>query len=303
MTSIRRAQKGTFLTALTLGAALFANVTTCRAADTNQTELNATTPTAAPSTNLFSAWLAMVARSQAEQPHWASPIATVSPCLQQLFRYDISQQSLKGGRTLTIYGSGKGLEFIPAERVQLYIGVPPYETENTTPEKSGWGDQMFLAKYRIAAANEQSGNYVLSAFFGMTVPNGGNNFSLDHYTFTPTVAFGKGWGDFDFQSTVNMTFPDNGAAHGGMGTPLAMNEVCQYRLAKVFWPEVEANYTWWPNGTHEGLNQLFITPGLVLGKFHIWERVAGAIGAGCQVAVTEHPLVHRNLILSMRVFF
>ena len=300
---IRRVQIGFFLTTLALGAMLPAYPLAGRAADTNETELNAGTPAPAARTNLFSAWLAMVARTQAEQPHWAPPVAIVSPCLQQVFRYDITQQSVKGGHTLTIYGSGKGLEFIPAERVEFIIGVPPYETENTTPEKSGWGDQTFLAKYRIAAANEQEGNYVLSAFFGMTVPNGGYDFSLDHYTFTPTVAFGKGWGNFDFQSTINLTFPDNGAAHSGMGTPLAINGVWQYRLAKVFWPEVEANYTWWPNGTHEGLNQLFITPGLVLGKFHIWERVAAGIGAGCQVAVTQNALVHRNLILSMRLMF
>jgi hypothetical protein len=294
------------LAALALGAMFLAQPAACHAADTNaaSTSTNLSeTSSPPPETGLFSAWLAMVARSQAEQPHWASPMAIISPCLQQLFRYDISQQSLKGGRTLTIYGSGKGLEFIPAERLQFIIGVPPYQTENTTPEKSGWADQTFVMKYRIAAANEQEGNYVLSAFFGMTVPNGGNNFSLDHYTFTPTVAFGKGWGDFDFQSTINMTFPDNGAAHGGAGTPLAVNGVWQYRLAKVFWPEVEANYTWWPNGTHEGLNQLFITPGLVLGKFPIWNRVAGIVGAGCQVAVTQNALVHRNIILSMRVTF
>jgi hypothetical protein len=276
----------------------------CSAEDTNAASPNlegANSATATP--GIFSKWLAMVAKSQAEQPHWASPMGIVSPCLQQLFRYDISQQSLKGGRTLTIFGSGKGLEFIAADRLQFIIGVPPWETENTTPSKDGWGDESFLMKFRLAAANEQEGNYVVTAFMGMTVPNGGENYSLGHYTFTPTLAFGKGWGNFDFQSTMNTTFPDNGAAHGGMGTPLAINGVWQYRLAKVFWPEVEVNYTWWPNGTHEGLNQVFITPGLVLGRFPIWKRFAAIVGAGCQVAVTDHPLVHRNIILSTRITF
>ncbi len=274
----------------------------CRAADTNEVVSNGgSSPSAG--TGWVADWLAMVARSQAEQPHWAPPIGIISPCLQQLIRYDITQESLKGGRTLTIFGSGKGLEFIPAERVQFIVGLPPWEMENTSPDKDGYGDEMFLMKYRLLAANQQEGDYVVSAFMGMTVPNGGNNFSAKHYTFTPTLAFGKGWGDFDFQSTVNFTVPDNGFARGGAGTPLVVNGVWQYHVARYFWPEVEANYTWWPNGVHEGLNQLFITPGLVLGRFPIWGRFAAVVGAGCQVAVTENALSHRNLILSARMNF
>ena len=71
--------------------------------------------------------------------------------------------------------------------------------------------------------------------------------------------------------------------------------------AKVFWPEVEANYTYWPHGTHEGLNQLFITPGMVLGKFSIWERVGLMLGARCQVAVSDKPIYHRNIIVTGRI--
>jgi len=295
--------KRTVFLVMSIGMQVFV-LMRCGAADTNAAGLSlGGTASASPGPGVFSEWLAMVAKSQAGQPHWAPPVGIVSPCLQQVFRYDFTQQSLKGGRTLTIYGSGKGLEFIPADRVQFIIGVPPLETENTTPGKNGWGDEMFLVKYRLLAANEQEGDYVVTAFMGMTVPNGGLSYSLDHFTFTPTLAFGKGWGNFDFQSTINLTVPDNGAAHGGMGTPLVVNGVWQYRLAKVFWPEVEANYTWWPNGTHEGLNQLFITPGLVLGRFKLWNRVAAGVGAGCQVAVSDHPLVHRNLILSARLMF
>lgn len=288
-------------------AATMAMTVTCRADETNAPAADTSAAKGVSAsdsgTGPISEWLAMVAHTQAEQPHWAPPIGISSPCLQQVFRYDITQQSLKGGRTLTIFGSGKGLEFIAAEDLQFIVGVPPWETQNTTPDKNGWGDETFLMKYRLAAANEQDGDYVVTAFMGMTVPNGGNNYSAKHFTFTPTLAFGKGWGDFDFQSTINFTVPDNGFARGGAGTPLVMNGVAQYRIAKYFWPEVEANYTWWPDGVHEGLNQLYITPGLVLGRFPIWGRLAAAVGAGCQVAVTQNALTHRNLILSMRMMF
>jgi hypothetical protein len=291
---------GTPVTLMVAGWALLA--ASSRGQDTNVTTAAAATSETA-GTSLISEWLAMVAHTQAEQPHWAPPVGIVSPCLQQVLRYDITDEFLKGGRSLTLYGSGKGLEFIPAEQFQCIIGLPPWETENTKPDKNGWGDEMFLVKYRIAAANEEEGNYVVSAFMGMTVPNGSSTYSLDHYTFTPTLALGKGWGDFDLQSTINFTVPDNGFARGGGGTPLVANLVAQYHVARYFWPEVEANYTWWPDGIHEGLNQLFITPGIVFGRFPVAGRVALGLGLGCQIAVTDNALSHRNLILSGRIMF
>ena len=59
---------------------------------------------------------------------------------------------------------------------------------------------------------------------------------------------------------------------------------------------MEANYTYWPNGVHDGLNQLFLTPGLVVGRFPIYHRVGVTLGVGCQFAVTDNPLVRRNVI-------
>jgi hypothetical protein len=48
-----------------------------------------------------------------------------------------------------------------------------------------------------------------------------------------------------------------------------------------FWNScVEVNYTFWPNGTHAGLNQVLLTPGLILGRFKLAERENLIIGAG-----------------------
>ena len=77
----------------------------------------------------------------------------------------------------------------------------------------------------------------------------------------------------------------------------------QYRIADVLWSEVEANYTYWPNCKNEDLSQLFITPGLVVGKFPIWRRVGVMVGIGCQFAVTDKPLYHRNYALTARFPF
>jgi hypothetical protein len=257
--------------------------------------------------NFLDGWFERVSKIQAEQPHWVTPLVTVTPRLEQELRYDQSWESLPGGKTLANYDNGKGLEIIPADPFELIIGVPAWETENTSPRKQGWADEGFLLKYRLLSANEESGDYILTAFMGLSVPWGGENYTEDHYVFTPTVAFGKGWGDFDFQSTLGVAVPDNGDSQYGAGTPVLFNTTFQYRVMKIFWPEVEFNCTEWPSGKHEGINdqgdQVFITPGLVIGRIPISHRLALTIGAGYQIAVTPHPLYHNNFILSVRLPF
>jgi hypothetical protein len=252
-------------------------------------------------------WFERVSKIQAQQPGWITPLMTVTPRLEQELRYDQSWESLPGGKTLANYGSGKGLEIIPVDPIELIIGIPPWETENTSPRKQGWADEGFLLKYRLFSANQEEGNYILTAFMGLSVPWGGENYTEDHYVFTPAIAFGKGWGDFDFQSTFGVALPDNGDSRYGAGTPLLFSTAFQYRVMKIFWPEVEVNCTEWPSGKHEGINdqgdQVFITPGLVIGRIPISHRLGLTIGAGYQIAVTPHPLYHNNFILSARLPF
>jgi hypothetical protein len=256
-----------------------------------------------PVVNYFTDWFPRATRIQSEQPHWVTPIATVTPRLEQELRYDQSWERLPNSHMIYNYGSGKGVELIPFDPVEVIIGIPAYEVENTTPKKWGWADETFLVKYRIASGNEQNGNYILTAFMGLSVPSGSDDFSAHHFIFTPTIAGGKGWGNFDVQSTLGFSIPDNGFVHTGSGTPLVSNTTLQYRVFKYFWPEVEANYTWWASGEHEGLSQLLITPGLVVGRIPIHDRVGLTVGLGCQFAVTDHATIDHNLILSVRVPF
>ena len=253
----------------------------------------------------FKNWFGRVSEIQAAQPHWVTPLVTVTPRLEEELRYDQMWQSIPGGHTLTSYGGGggKGLELIPFNPVEVIIGIPSWQTQNTSPSKSGWSDQSFLLKYRLFSGNEQNGSYIVTAFMGLSVPNGSDDFTSHHFSYSPTIALGKGWRDFDFQSTLGTSIPDNGASHTGAGTPLLSNTAFQYRVFKYFWPEVEANYTYWPNGKHEGLNQLFLTPGLVIGRIPIAGRVGLTFGAGCQFAVTDNPLYRRNVILTARLPF
>jgi len=266
------------------------------AADANETEAHRSS--LSPLVDYFSDWFARVDRARAEQPHWPSPLATTVVTLKEALRYDISRQLLRDGHTLTSFGSGHGLEFIPAEHVQMIVGLPAWQTENTAPRKEGFADQTFLVKYRLRSANEENGNYIVTAMLRLAVPNGSSEYTTHHFVFTPTAAFGKGWGDFNIQSTLGVSVPDNEAGRSRLGTPVVLNTTAQYHLASVLWPELEVNYTYWPNGRHEGLNQVFITPGLALYKFHIWKRSDFVVAAGCQLAVTDHALYHRSFILS-----
>jgi opacity protein-like surface antigen len=160
-----------------------------------------------------------------------------------------------------------------------------------------------LLKYRLLSANEESENYIVTAFLGFTFPTGSVHNTSDHTVIAPTIAFGKGWGDFDLQGTLGMSIPDNGAARPGPGTPILGNLAFQYRLFRYFWPEVEVNYTYWPNGDRHGDQQAFVTPGLVIGKIPIWKRLGITVGAGFQVAVTKNATYHNASIVSVRFPF
>lgn len=270
----------------------------CRAQDDSQTNSAGN-----PFADYFLNWFTRATQIQSEQPHWITPIATVTPRLEQELRYDQAWDRLDNSHMIYNYGSGKGVELIPFDPVEVIIGIPAYEVENTTPTKWGWADETFLVKYRVLSGNEQNGNYILTAFMGLSVPSGSDTLSAHHYIATPTLAFGKGWGDFDFQSTVGFAVPGNGFVHDGSGASLPFNTTLQYRVCKYLWPEVEANYTWWASGEHEGLNQLLITPGLVIGRIPIHQRVGMTVGIGCQFAVTDHATIDHDVILTARIPF
>jgi hypothetical protein len=260
-------------------------------------------PALAPLENYFIDWFPRVTQIQSEQPRWVTPLVTVTPRLEEEFRYDQLWQTKENHSSVDDYGYNKGLELIPFDPVEIIIGVPGYEQQNRDPRQFGWADETFLVKYRIIAGNADNGNYILTAFMGLSVPSGSDSFSSEHYDFTPTIAGGKGWGNFDIQSTLGFSVPDNGFVHTGSGNSLASNTTFQYRVDKFFWPEVEANYTYWPTGEHEGLNQLLLTPGLMIGRIPISGRVGLTFGMGCQFPVFDHATVHRNVIFSGRIPF
>jgi hypothetical protein len=255
----------------------------------------------------FADWFQRVTRIQSEQPHWVTPLVTVTPRLEQEFRYDQFWQRNEKGVATDNFGGGKGLELIPMENVEVILGVPAWVAHNGAIQHGkdvktdGWADETFLVKYRILSANEDNGNYILTAFMGFSAPTGDDGNSNRHGVFTPTIAGGKGFGAFDIQTTAGISLPDGGLQRLGM--PLVWNTALQYRLCHYFWPEFEVNYTWWPNGEREGETQVFLTPGLVIGRMPIHDRVGLTVGVGYQVAVTENPMYNHSVVLSGRIPF
>jgi hypothetical protein len=246
-------------------------------------------------------WLTMVSRTQNDQPHWITPLVTVTPRLEQEYRYDQYFESARNGVATDNFGASKGLELIPQENIETIIGVPGFLKRNIPRNTDGFADWPFLVKLRLISADEQHGNYIVTAFMGFSVPTGSNVNGNGHGEFTPTLAFGKGFGDFDIQSTVGVTFPAGGLDRLGM--PLAWNTTFQYRIAKYFWPEVETNYTWQSYGSDNGHNTLYLTPGLLIGRIPIHNRVGLTFGAGYQVAVTKYHNYNHNVVLTARIPF
>jgi hypothetical protein len=253
-------------------------------------------------------WLSMVSETQAAQPHWITPLNTTTPRLEQELRYDIQWQTHNSGVTTDNYGVSKGLEIIPARNWEVILAIPPYIVNNPDSAKDGFGDWQFLVKYRIAAGNEGHGNYILTAFYQMTFPTGQYQQGALSPVITPTIAYGKGFGNLDVQGTLGVSLPTGNV--NVIGHTVPWNNTFQYKIYKKFWPELEVNFNHFYGGngnvvptSHPGKTSVYLTPGLVLGRFPIHNRFSFTVGGGFEIAATKfHPTNHIP-ILSIRFPF
>lgn len=262
--------------------------------------------------NYFANYFAVVEQAQASQPHWMTPIVTVTPRLEQEVRYDQFWQYRGNGQQQDVFDGGKGLELIPTGTNEVLINPPAYqERVNTKHPIYGWLDDQFLiVKQRLLSANEQQGNYIVTAFLGVTAPSGNAAFTNGGWVITPTIAAGKGWGDFDIQATMGYGLLTRNQST--VGDTLSTNIALQYHFLEYFWPELELNDTLWTTGKQRGgKNQLFLTPGIIFGRFEIHERIKAIVGIGYQIAVAPTynaapeltPVYNHALILTTRLTF
>jgi hypothetical protein len=246
-------------------------------------------------------WLNRADQIQSEQPHWLSPVATSSARLGQELHYDVDMLTGNNGVSEESYGDSKGIEFIPIQNVEVLVSPPPYVVHNTPGVPNGFGDFSFRVKYRLLAATEGHGNYLLTAYFTTSIPTGSHTNGSQAAVLTPTIAYGKGFGHFDAQGTLGFSLPVSHVLT--LGRTLTWNNAFQYNVYKIFWPEVEVNSSFFDGGKDAGLKQTFITPGLMLGRIHLVKRVRLTCGAGFQIAATHFHSSNHNKILSIRFPF
>jgi hypothetical protein len=249
----------------------------------------------------FANWFSRVDRTKDEQPHWVTPVATTTPRLEEEYRYDQLWQENAKGITTDNYGGGKGLELIPSEKVEVIFNVPPYLAHNNPAVQDGFGDVAFLVKYRLLSANDKKGDYILTAFLGWSLPTGQYKNGALHAVITPTIAYGKGFGNFDLQGTFGVGLPT--ADTSLVGRTFAWNNTFQYQVFRKLWPEVELNSTFFQDGKNDAQKQNFVTPGLGVGRFPLWGRLGFTVGAGYQIATTHFHTSNHNATLSIRFPF
>jgi hypothetical protein len=183
------------------------------------------------SDSFISRYQARVTATQAAQPHWVTPLVTVTPRLEQEVRADFVRQRDSQHFNTWNLGNSKGLELIPERHIELVFNVPPFFDHTQPGQKDGFGDVSFLAKYRIFSRNEEQGNGIVTAFLGATVPTGKNGNGSCCAVVTPTLAAGKGFGQIAVTSTAGGSLPISNSI--GLGHTITWNNAIQYRVGKT----------------------------------------------------------------------
>jgi Putative MetA-pathway of phenol degradation len=252
----------------------------------------------------FETWEDRVRDTLAQQPSWPIPLVTAASGLLQVVRTDFVRQIAPAGTDTWNYGNTKGMNVVPWYKLEFDALAPPYIQHNSKAE-DGFGDFSMTLKYRLAAGNESHGNYSLSFSMTGTLPTGSYKNGSLAATVSPTLCGGKGFGHFDVQSTVGVILPAGDTAK--LGRPIAWNAVAQYRIGKLFWPEIENNATFYHGGPNDGHVQNFVTPGLMLSKLKIERdernRLALIVGGGMQIATSGFHTYNHGLVLTTRMLF
>jgi hypothetical protein len=256
------------------------------------------------SSRFLGGWEDRARETLSRQPSWPTPLITASSGLVQLFRTEVVREIAPAGTDTWIYGNGKGVDVVPWYKVEFDASPPSYIQHNSKAQ-DGFGDFSMLAKYRLAAGNQEHGDYSVSFSVTGTLPTGSYNNGSLAATISPTVYAGKGFGRFDVQSSLGATLPAGDTAK--LGRPVLWNTAAQYHVGKYFWPEIESNATFYHGGSNDGRVQNFVTPGLVVSMFKLERdprnRFALIFACGMQFATTQFHTYNHVLVLSTRVVF
>jgi hypothetical protein len=264
---------------------------------------------AAQSESNVSEYFQMVTAAKSEQPEWPSPLISTNPLLEERLRFDTSYQSAGNGAHTILLDSSKGLDLIVSPTEEIQFGAVPYvirTAPQTKNDVTGFNDWPVLRfKQRLASSPSDKDDYVVSAWIQLQDPVGVKRLTNNSWVLAPTLGAGKGWGDFDIQATTGASIPVTNES--GIGAQILNNVVLQYHLSPVVWPEFEVNWTYFPDGPRGGENQVYLTPGVALGRFKLTDQL-GATGYQAAVAPTYRaspllPAYNSSWIVSTRLSF
>jgi hypothetical protein len=252
----------------------------------------------AQSTNHLS-WLDRATRTRAQQPDWVTPLITSSANLEEATIYDTSRKLQPNGTELVTAGGPRGIQFVPFGKLQVTFGATPYLAHNDPKVRDGFGDTSFAFKYLLASGNAEHGGFAFSGQIGASIPTGNYQNGQRSAILTPALLGEKGWGNFNIQSTFGFSLPLGDIQT--IGRQFTSNTAFQFRLFRVFYPELEMNALGYWGGKNDGQRQAFLTPGLLVGRFPIARSAGITFGIGMQVAATRDHAYSHNLIFSFRI--
>jgi hypothetical protein len=64
-----------------------------------------------------------------------------------------------------------------------------------------------MLTFRLASAAPRKGDYLLTLLVRAPAPTGSHKIRMHDVVLSPGIAFGKGWGRFDVQSTIGANLP------------------------------------------------------------------------------------------------
>jgi hypothetical protein len=256
-------------------------------------------------TGFFTSWEDRVRTTSAKQPAFPIPVIAPSSQLVQLFRFDVLRQITPTHTTTINIDNGKGLNLIPFANTEIDLTLPPLIEHEKGAPIDGTGDFTMVWKYRPFASPSNKHNYTAGGQMLFTVPTGSYKNGTAVSTIQPTLMGGKGFGNFAVQSALGGVLPTSSIPQ--IGRTIAWNTTAQYKVGKYFWPEIEANASYYHLGANNGKNQTFVSPGVMVSKIKFRkdpkDRWALILGGSFQVATSTYHAYNHALVFTSRLAF
>ena len=237
------------------------------------------------------------------QPTFITPLIGTDPRLVQYTKFSVSHQYTSAGIETTNYGNNRGTGLIVGNRFEFDFIATLYIQHNSAAD-DGFGDTAVLAKYRIASANAEGGNYDVAFALGHCFATGSHKNGATTDSFGPTLAAGYAFHHFDVISSLGGTLPTGKIAT--QGRAIAWNTNSQAHVKPHVWFEVGDNATFFVGGSHDGKMQNFVTPAV----FYIirrkeWKATHPTfiVDGGMQIATSGFHTYNHNLITELRMLF